>query len=223
MPVLLHAQSPVDKYNSYLASNNQVVFVTAPDWNAIQGSMQLYQRASDRDAWKLITQFAVTLGRNGMAVDKQSMLPKPVSAVIKREGDGKSPAGIFGLGPVFSYHSLEHLKMPFKKVDTTDICVDDVRSAAYNTLVHTDTATHKDWNSFEHMKLSDDEYEYGVWVKYNSDKIFAGNGSCIFLHVWLGSSSPTAGCTAMEKQNILTLIHWLDEKQHPVLLQLVEK
>lgn len=113
--------------------------------------------------------------------------------------------------------------MPFKKVDTTDICVDDVHSAFYNTWVNTDTAVRKDWNSFEHMKANDSSYEYGVWVKYNSDQIFSGNGSCIFLHVWAGNTSPTAGCTAMEKQNMIMVIHWLNDTQHPVLLQVVEK
>lgn len=223
IPLLLLSQVPVNKYNSYLATNNQVVFVTAPDWNASQGLMQLYERTDNSHPWKLIHEFAVTLGRNGLAFDPKSNLSKPNSITTKHEGDGKSPAGIFTLGPVFSYHSFDSLKMPFKKVDTSDICVDDIHSAYYNTLVNTDTASHKDWNSFEHMKATDDSYEYGVWVRYNSDKIFVGNGSCIFLHVWAGSTSSTAGCTAMEKQNMITVIHWLDEKQHPVLLQLVDK
>lgn len=222
LPVLLQAQISPDQYNPYLAANNPVVFVTAKDWNATQGSMQLYQRANNRQAWKMVRHFEVTLGRNGLAPDRQSLLPKPATAAVKQEGDGKSPAGIFGLGPVFSYHSIKGLKMSFKQVDTTDICVDDVHSAHYNTLVNTDTASNKDWKSFEHMKPADGAYEYGVWVKYNSDKIFSGNGSCIFLHVWAGNTSPTAGCTAMEKQNIIALIHWLDDKQHPALLQLVD-
>jgi L,D-peptidoglycan transpeptidase YkuD (ErfK/YbiS/YcfS/YnhG family) len=223
LPVLLHAQNSVDRYNTYLTLSNQVVFVTATDWKAIQGTMKLYQRAKNNRPWKLTHHFTVTLGRNGLGFDKQSVLPKPDAVVIKHEGDGKSPVGIFRLGPVFSYHPLKRLKMPFKKVDTTDICVDDVHSIYYNTMVNIDTASRKDWNSFEHMKANNESYEYGVWVKYNADKIFAGNGSCIFLHVWAGNTSPTAGCTAMEKQNIIKLIHWLDSKKQPVLLQIVEK
>jgi len=223
IPVLLMSQVAVEKYNPYLTASNQVVFVTASDWNATQGMMQLYQRKNNHRSWKLIHQFAVTLGRNGLACDRHSVLPKPATVVSKNEGDGKSPVGIFRLGPVFSYHSLNGLRMPFKKVDSTDICVDDVHSAYYNTLVNTDTVSQKDWNSFEHMKANDDSYEYGVWVRYNSDQIFSGDGSCIFLHVWAGSTSPTAGCTAMEKQNVITLIHWLDNKENPVLLQIVEK
>jgi L,D-peptidoglycan transpeptidase YkuD (ErfK/YbiS/YcfS/YnhG family) len=223
VPVLMQAQTVIDKYNSYLKSSNQVLFVTAPDWNATQGSMQLYSRTNKHYPWKLVNQFAVTLGRNGLAYDGHNILPRPVPVLIKHEGDGKSPAGIFSLGTVFSYHLLNDLKMPFKKIDTSDICVDDMRSSYYNTWVNTDTASHKDWNSFEHMKQNDDAYEYGVWVKYNSDKIFAGDGSCIFLHVWGSNTTPTSGCTAMEKQNMITIIHWLDDKQHPVLLQLVMK
>lgn len=223
IPVLLHAQIGFKKYNQVLKESNQVVFVTANNWNASHGLMQLYQRPNAHSTFKLQHQFAVTLGRNGLAFDGRSVLPKPVDAAIKQEGDGKSPAGIFPLGPVFSYHVMNDLKMPFKKVDTLDICVDDVHSAYYAKLVSTDTAMHKDFNSFEHMRASDDSYEYGVWVRYNSDKIFAGDGSCIFLHVWAGENSSTAGCTAMEKQNILTLIHWLDIKQKPVLLQIVDK
>lgn len=223
IPLLLLSQTAVHKYNVYLTASNQVVVVAASNWNATQGAMQLYQRENSHRPWKLIHQFSVTLGRNGLAFDKRSVLPEPATVVIKHEGDGKSPVGIFRLGPVFSYHSLPGLRMPFKKVDSTDICVDDVHSAYYNTLVNTDTVSQKDWSSFEHMKANDDSYEYGVWVKYNSDQIFSGNGSCIFLHVWAGRASPTAGCTAMEKQNVITLIHWLDNKQNPVLLQIVEK
>ena len=223
MPLLLHAQSTIDKYENFLKANNQVVFVTATDWNTTHGIMQLYQRINAHSEWQLSHQFAVTLGRNGLGFDGRSNLPKPAAALIKHEGDGKSPAGIFKLGPVFSYHKMNDLKMPFQKVDTADICVDDIRSAYYNTLVNIDTASHKDWNSFEHMRANDDSYEYGVWVKYNSDKIFSGDGSCIFLHVWAGKNSSTLGCTAMEKQNIITLIHWLDNKQNPVLLQAVSK
>lgn len=223
IPVLPQAQNALHTYNSYIQTSNQVVFVRASGWNATQGSMQLCQRKDNRHSWKVIHQFAVTFGRNGLAFDRHSVLPKPATANTKQEGDGKSPAGIFRLGPVFSYHSLDGLKMPFTKVDTTDICVDDIRSAYYNTLVNTDTARQKDWNSFEHMRRNDDLYEYGVWVKYNSEKVFADDGSCIFLHVWAGHSSPTAGCTALEKHNMITLIHWLDSKQNPILVQVVEK
>jgi L,D-peptidoglycan transpeptidase YkuD (ErfK/YbiS/YcfS/YnhG family) len=219
-PLLLHAQ-PFKQYSSYLKRNNQLVLVQATNWNTTQGTLQLYSRKNRHHSWKLNNQFAVTLGRNGLASDRRSVLAGLPTSTIKKEGDGKSPAGLFGLGPVFSYHQLQNLKMPFKTISSGDICVDDVRSSHYNTWVNTDTASHKDWNSFEQMKQDDDSYEYGVWVKYNSATIAAGDGSCIFLHVWGGNAIPTAGCTAMDKQNMIALIYWLDHTKRPVLLQLV--
>jgi L,D-peptidoglycan transpeptidase YkuD (ErfK/YbiS/YcfS/YnhG family) len=112
------------------------------------------------------------------------------------------------------------LKMPFVQVDTNFYCVDDAASSYYNTLIKQDTAKHN-FNSFEYMKRNDDLYEYGVWILYNSDPVTAGNGSCIFLHIWRNENSGTAGCTAMAKENMLKLIHWLNKKRNPVLLQIV--
>jgi D-alanyl-D-alanine dipeptidase len=180
--------------------------------------MFLYERKNQNKDWKLIDSFKVVVGKNGLGKDRNANIPFADSAPIKHEGDGKSPAGIFPLGSVFSYHSLKHLHMPFVQVDTNFYCVDDVASSYYNTLIKQDTAKHN-YNSFEYMKRNDSLYEYGVWVLYNSNPVIAGNGSCIFLHIWRNENSGTAGCTAMAKENILKLIHWLDKKKNPVLLQ----
>jgi L,D-peptidoglycan transpeptidase YkuD (ErfK/YbiS/YcfS/YnhG family) len=110
--------------------------------------------------------------------------------------------------------------MPFVQVDTNFYCVDDSNSFYYNTLIVSDTAQ-RNFNSFEYMKRPDALYEYGVWVLYNSQPVRAGDGSCIFLHIWRNENSGTAGCTAMARENIIKLIHWLDEKKKPVLVQVV--
>ena len=72
------------------------------------------------------------------------------------------------------------------------------------------------------MKRNDSLYEYGVWVLYNSDPVTAGNGSCIFLHVWRNENSATCRLYCNVKENMLKLIHWLNKKKNPVLLQIVE-
>ena len=157
-----------------------------------------------------------------MAWGKMQLHPITLNNITqtKHEGDGKSPAGIFKLGKVFSYHNVQHLKMPFVQVDTNFYCVDDVASSYYNTLIKQDTSNHN-FNSFEYMRRKDSLYEYGVWVLYNSEPVINGNGSCIFLHIWNDENSPTSGCTAMAKENMLKLINWLDEEKKPVLLQVV--
>lgn len=206
-------------FNPYLINTNQVLFVKTGGVDSVRGTMFLYERKNNKAAWKRTDSFAIVVGKNGLAKDARS----PVSftgLTMKKEGDGKSPAGIFPLGIVFSYHDLKNLKMRFKQVDTLCHCVDDTASSYYNTLIVADTAKQR-YNSFEYMKRKDDFYEYGVWVLYNSHPVVAGNGSCIFIHIWKDESSGTSGCTAMAKENILKLIHWLDEGKHPVLLQMV--
>lgn len=212
------SQQP-DQYNSFLSSNKQLIFVKTARPTDITGMMFLYERKSAHKPWKLVDSFPVTVGRTGLAWDEFTKIPHPTDLPFKKEGDGKSPAGIFKLGPVFSYHQLDKVKMPWQQVDSSDICVDDVNSVYYNRPLDKDTVANKDWNSFEYMHRQDNAYEYGVWVLYNSTTYTPGMGSCIFLHIWSNDHSPTVGCTAMSKDNIMQLIHWLDKKKQPVLLQ----
>ncbi len=215
-----HGQS-INSFNNYLKDNNQVLFVKTLSDSSVHGEMYLYERKNNHNSWKLKDSFNIVVGRNGLGKDPNSLINSNNIAFAKHEGDGKSPAGIFKLGPVFSYHQLKNLHMPFVKVDTNFYCIDDRNSSYYNMLIRADTAKHN-YNSFEFMKRTDSLYEYGIWVKYNSDRVVPGNGSCIFIHVWRNENSGTAGCTATTKDNILKLIYWLDERKHPVLFQVVE-
>src|SRR3712207_8482067 len=50
----------------------------------------------------------------------------------------------------------------------------------------------------------------------------SGRGSCIFLHVWRGPRSSTAGCTAMAEPALAELLRWLDPARRPALVQLTD-
>ena len=213
------AQS-INYFNNYLKNNDQVLFVKTNSDSTITGIMFLYERKNEHKQWRLTDSFNVVVGKKGLGKDATSSINLNNILIIKHEGDGKSPAGIFPLGPVFSYHKLKHLHMPFIQVDTNFYCVDDVNSSYYNTLIRQDTVQYN-FNSFEYMQRKDSLYEYGVWVKYNSNPVNPGNGSCIFIHIWQNENSGTAGCTATTKENILKLIYWLKKNKNPVLLQLV--
>lgn len=65
-------------------------------------------------------------------------------------------------------------------------------------------------------------HELGIFVAYNSYPVTAGNGSCIFLHIWKDNATGTAGCTAMKKANLEKILNWLDPKKNPYLVQLTE-
>lgn len=217
--ILLSCRGQVPpEYNQNLQQSTQLIIVTAKG-SASNGELQFYERETPQDKWQKKFAFPVMLGRNGLAADNNYYTD---AAISKKEGDGCSPAGVFTLGPVFSYHEMENLKMPFQQVTKQHLCVDDVQSAYYNQLIYTDTIAQADWKSFEYMQRNDLQYEYGIWVNYNTDNIIPGNGSCIFLHVWSGENAPTSGCTAMRKENLLQLIQLLDEKRNPMLIQFAE-
>jgi len=195
-------------------SGTQVVEVLAVHADSVAATMLLWERVDSTRDWTLADSFPVTLGRNGLA-------PSGNIPGHKLEGDGNSPSGVFRLSSVFSYHALTGLQMPLEVVDENDLCVDDVHSRLYNQLVDDDTVVVKDYQSFERMRRVDLQYEFGVWVDYNTAPAIPGWGSCIFLHVWKEPGAATSGCTAMSKENMLKLIYWLRADADPVLVQSV--
>jgi L,D-peptidoglycan transpeptidase YkuD (ErfK/YbiS/YcfS/YnhG family) len=64
-----------------------------------------------------------------------------------------------------------------------------------------------------------DQYAYGVHVAYNAPPR-PSRGSCIFLHIWAGPASVTAGCTAMDERVLRELMGWIDPQRRPMLVQL---
>ncbi|OPX97452.1 MAG: L,D-transpeptidase catalytic domain [Syntrophorhabdus sp. PtaB.Bin047] len=142
-------------------------------------------------------------GRNGFA-----------GAGGKREGDGRTPVGIYPLGFVFGYPSAIGSAMPYRPMTPEDIWVDDPDSPDYNRLKKREETTAR---SFEDMVLADDRYKYGIVIEYNTNPVSPGLGSAIFLHIWKDQNTPTAGCVAISEENILKLIRWLDPAKKPLI------
>src|SRR5262249_3901259 len=168
----------------------------------------------------------VVVGRNGMAWGKglHGEPPKPLkdSDPIKKEGDGRSPAGIFSLSSAFGYapgRQAGDLKLAYAQATATLECVDDPQSAHYNKVIERSSVKNPDWKSSEQMRRDDDLYNWGVVVDHNA-KGEPGCGSCIFLHIWEGPGKGTAGCTAMNSSSMEEVLRWLDAKKRPALVQL---
>lgn len=202
--------------------SEQLVVVTTPDWSSTTGSMRRFERASSTSAWQSIDQpEPVVVGRTGIAwgVGFDSVSS---DGPHKKEGDGKSPAGIFPLDTVFGFtplSSLQSVRLPYVQLLPTTDCVDDVSSSHYNTVVDRASVARVDWTSAEHMREVG-QYEIGVIVGYNAIPPVKGRGSCIFLHIWSGPGSHTAGCTAFDEAKLRDVIRWLDPKKRPMLVQL---
>mgnify|MGYP002777908601 CR=1 FL=1 len=197
----------------------QLVMVTASDWNAPTGKLSFYEHTEN--GWRfLLKDIPVTLGKKGMAWGKGLHPAEWNVGTQKREGDGKSPAGIFRITSLFGYGDFDS-KMPYQKADSTLYCVDDAASVHYNRLVRSGEVT-KDWESAETMRRNDHQYKLGAVVAYNTEPVMPGAGSCIFLHIWRSPGSGTAGCTAMTEVNLLSLLRVLDPAKNPTLIQMPE-
>jgi L,D-peptidoglycan transpeptidase YkuD (ErfK/YbiS/YcfS/YnhG family) len=158
------------------------------------------------------------LGRTGLAWGKglHDLQPGPQ----KKEGDGKSPAGIFRFGTAFGHLPQGEIdwKLPYVQVTESLECVDDSKSRFYNQIVD-HQKVEKDWSTSERMLEVGEQYEWGVFVQHNFPPQSQG-GSCIFLHVWKGPGEPTSGCTAMTEADLLPLLRWLDPAKGPLLVQM---
>ena len=204
--------------------SRQLVVVKTAGFNAIQGRLTYYELDSITNRWQQKGgSVPITVGRTGLAWGS-GLVAVPVSVgPRKREGDGKSPAGVFRIGSAFGNRPAQQivpLKVPYVQADSHTFCVDDPGSIHYNRIVNTDTLR-ATWISAEQMLIPD--YAYGLVVEYNYVNPRPGDGSCIFIHLWQNSQTGTAGCTAMGETNILALLQWLDTGKNPLLVQLPEE
>ena len=197
-------------------TTEQLIKVVTKDWNTKDGKLQRYEKNKKGEWIKIGKSIDIVLGRNGLGWGLGLHDIPRYAKYIKREGDGKSPAGLFSLGNGFGYKNLK-INFPYEKYSRNNHCVDDSRSQFYNTIIDS-RKVEKDYKSFEYMKLRSNLYKYGITVEHNPDNI-AKSGSCIFIHI-KSKKGGTAGCTAMTEYNIIKILKWLNVKKNPLLLQL---
>jgi L,D-peptidoglycan transpeptidase YkuD (ErfK/YbiS/YcfS/YnhG family) len=128
----------------------------------------------------------------------------------KVEGDGATPAGSYPLRHIYFRNDrlvLPKVRLPARPIAEHDGWCDDPLSPAYNRLVRIPN----EW-SHERMWREDGLYDLVVVVGYNDDPPEGEWGSAIFLHVARDDMSPTRGCIAFARDDLLELVSLLDEK-----------
>jgi len=215
--LLLAGASPVPD------ESRQLVLSLSASWDQTRALLQAYERSATQATWTPVgAPFEASLGRAGLAWGR-GLHPQGLEGPQKREGDGRSPAGVFDLRLVTGYANaaVAGSRLPYREATATLRCVDDARSSRYNQLVDEATVT-RDWSSAEDMRRKDDLYRLLVWVGHNDAPVVPGGGSCIFLHLREGPEATTSGCTAFEPEAMERLLRWLDPAARPVLVQLPE-
>ncbi len=205
-------------------SSRQLILVLSDSWSASKGFLFRFERKSPQDPWQeSSSKTPVVLGRNGMAWGRGLHSLDSTMIPVKKEGDGKTPAGIFTLGTVFGrapQDSMQDLKVSYLHVSKLLQCVDDPRSAYYNQFVLQDTVKKTDWNSSEQMAHYGIWYNLGVVIDHNKKPILKGAGSCIFLHNWSRPDETSSGCTEVAPAELKKIVHWLNAGEHPLIVQL---
>lgn len=128
----------------------------------------------------------------------------------KKEGDGTTPAGTFKLREVLyraDRMARPKTQLPVREIKESDGWCDDVKSPNYNKLIKLPTEE-------KHEKLfrDDEVYDLIVVLGYNDEPVVPGLGSAIFMHIARPTYSPTEGCIALEKSELLKILETCDSE-----------
>jgi len=161
--------------------------VITTSWAATQGVLMMEDK-----------RFECTLGRAGMIMPSD-----------KKEGDGKTPVGIFPLRQLL--YRADRVMPPVTGLPVeiltpeTGWC-EDPTHPDYNkkiTLPH--PAMH------DYMTRKDRLYDYVVVIGYNDAPVVRGKGSAIFLHLAQPDFKPTAGCVGLRAEDMLEVLKGCDK------------
>ena len=180
----------------------QVIAVKEPRAGYVVTEVWAYEKKGS--SWiKVFGPIDANLGKNGIAEFDG-----------KREGDGKTPRGVFKLGTVFGYLPVVNTRMPYRQSTENDAWIDDPVSLRYNQWVVGIPLK----ESYERMRRSDNLYRLGIVIEYNTDPVIAWKGSAIFIHNWESFGKPTAGCISFEPAELEKIVAWIDPQRNPVIL-----
>ena len=134
--------------------------------------------------------YKCALGKNGIAKRK-------------KEGDKKTPAGLFSLGKVYyRKDKIRDLKTNLKKIVIKKKMAwcDDPNNKFYNKLTFTND------KSKEKLYRKDNLYNIIVVINYNIKPIIKNKGSAIFIHLARKNYSGTMGCIGLKKKDLLDIL-----------------
>ncbi|MGM0629432.1 MAG: L,D-transpeptidase family protein [Patescibacteria group bacterium] len=135
--------------------------------------------------------YKVAIGKNGVAKNKE-------------EGDGKTPIGCFKMRKIL--YRKDKVKIPksplsVREIQGDDGWSDDSSSPNYNELIKLPSN-----ESHEVLWREDGVYDLIVPLGYNDIDTVPGKGSAIFMHIAKPEFTPTEGCIALLKEDLLEIL-----------------
>jgi L,D-peptidoglycan transpeptidase YkuD (ErfK/YbiS/YcfS/YnhG family) len=177
----------------------QLITVTAASYAATSATLRVYELSGTKRVL-VFGPWVARVGYNGVARSGR-----------KREGDGKTPSGTFGLSFFFGVQPDLRFSFPFRHAYSYDYWDDDRASPRYNEWV--DARKQNPGAAPEPMHQVP-AYDYAAVIAYNTARV-PGLGSAIFLHV--GTGTATAGCVSLPRAELIKLLRWLRPADHPMI------
>jgi L,D-peptidoglycan transpeptidase YkuD (ErfK/YbiS/YcfS/YnhG family) len=144
-----------------------------------------------------------------------------VPAAARREGDGATPIGVFGIGSTVygNQPNPGGLHTGYHRLTCGDWWDEDPYSPRYNEFVEVPCGLTPGFASWSEALWTETvAYPYFAVVQFNTGPTIGGSrapGSAIFLHSWIGA--PTHGCVALHESELLAVLRWLRPAEHPVI------
>jgi L,D-peptidoglycan transpeptidase YkuD (ErfK/YbiS/YcfS/YnhG family) len=133
----------------------------------------------------------VALGRGGIKANK-------------REGDGGTPRGVFGLKQLWwrsDRHPRPRTMLPVRRIRPDDGWCENPADRHYNQRI----TVPKD-SKADRLRRNDELYDFIIELDHNTRPRVAGRGSAVFIHVARDGYAPTAGCVALSMPALRRLI-----------------
>jgi L,D-peptidoglycan transpeptidase YkuD (ErfK/YbiS/YcfS/YnhG family) len=183
-----------------LGEARRLVLVTADKFSTSTARLQLFERDAPAGPWHArAAAEPALLGKGGMAWSYFFRSFSRRGEPRKVEGDKRVPAGFYRIGK--SFGTLPPNRANYLHLTEGTTCVDDLNSAAYNTI---SSRAKIGWKVHGENMWRVQEYRRGLLIDYPTNAK-ARAGSCIFIHVRLPEKTGTAGCVALPQARVEAL------------------
>jgi L,D-peptidoglycan transpeptidase YkuD (ErfK/YbiS/YcfS/YnhG family) len=181
----------------------QLVTVVSRSRTSTQAELRLWRKRGE--CWEAVTPaWRAWVGGRGVSPSK-------------REGDRKTPAGLFGFAPtMYGVAPNPGVRYRYHRIVCGDWWVEDPRSRWYNQFRHVRCGAKPPFTVVsDDMSRSPTAYRHLAVIDYNIRPTIPGRGSGIFLHASTGR--PTLGCVSLPVPQLLRVLRWLDPRRRPAI------
>jgi D-alanyl-D-alanine dipeptidase len=117
----------------------------------------------------------------------------------------------------------EAVTLSYTRLEPNTECVDDATLRSITKVVDRMKVGNFDWKSSEKRLSVGQSMTSAFSLRTILIQLRKGDGSCIFLHIWKDSASPTARLYGDGTHEVGANSHWIEPNSNPYLIQASRK